>query len=398
MAHALLQDAVYKNSFATPEGALERLFAFWFQRFVYNQIWEDPRVDLAALQLTPDSQVVTISSGGCNVMNYLLAEPRSITAIDLNPCHIHLARLKVAAVTYLPTHADFYAMFGHGADPENGQRYTRYLRAHLAPETRAFWDNPRHIKWFKTGLYRASTLGRFIDLLHWCGRAIGCDPAKIMDARTVHEQRRLFDEHIAPAFDTWLMRLAGKLPFVLYSLGIPPTQFNALRDACNGNLADLCLERTRRLACDYPLTDNYFAWQAFGRGYDHGNAEALPEYLKAENWDKLRHLTMRVDTHLSTMTDHLATRPAGSLDGYVLLDAQDWMDAGQLTALWTQIARTARSGARVVFRTAVEASPLPEALPVELLGQFDYHGDRSRELAQQDRSAIYGGFHLYTMR
>lgn len=398
MAHALLQDAVYKNSFATRDGALERLFAFWFQRFVYNQIWEDPRVDLAALELGPDSNVVTISSGGCNVMNYLLAEPRSVTAIDLNPNHIHLARLKLAAAAHLPTHADFYAMFGHGADPENGQRYSRYLRNHLPAETRAFWDNPRHIKWFKTGLYRASTLGRYITLLHWFGRAIGCDPAKMMEARTEHEQRRLFDEHIAPAFDTRAMRLAGKLPFVLYSLGIPPTQFNALREACNGNLADLCLERTRRLACDYPLSENYFAWQAFGRGYDHTNGQALPDYLKAENWDRLRQLSGRASITLSTMTDHLGMRPAEDLDGYVLLDAQDWMDANQLTALWTQIARTARPGARVIFRTAVEASPLPPALSADLIGQFDYHAETSRKLAQQDRSAIYGGFHLYTKR
>lgn len=398
MAHALLQDAVYKNTLASREGMLERLFAFWFQRFVYNQIWEDPRVDLEALQLDQDSRVVTISSGGCNVMNYLLAEPKSITAIDLNPCHIHLTRLKLAAATYLPSHDDFYAMFGTGADPRNGERYAAYIRPHLPPDTRAFWDDRRHMRWFETGLYRASTLGRFIGLLHWCGRAIGCDPSRIMEARTVHEQRRLFEEHIAPAFDTWAMRLAGKLPFVLYSLGIPPTQFNALRDACNGNLADLCLERTRRLACDYPLADNYFAWQAFGRGYDHDSREAIPDYLKPENFARLRALSLRTSIRLSTMTDHLAVQPAASLDGYVLLDAQDWMDARQLTALWTQIARTARPGARVVFRTAVEASPLPDAVPAELLGMFAYHQERSRELALRDRSAIYGGFHLYVKR
>ena len=60
-----LEAAVCQHPLASKRGVLERLFTFWFNSFVYNQIWEDPRVDLAALRLVPDeSRVVTISSGG----------------------------------------------------------------------------------------------------------------------------------------------------------------------------------------------------------------------------------------------------------------------------------------------------------------------------------------------
>ena len=54
------------------------MFTFWFNSFVYNQIWEDPRVDLKALALTPESRMLTISSGGCNVLNYLIHKPEHI--------------------------------------------------------------------------------------------------------------------------------------------------------------------------------------------------------------------------------------------------------------------------------------------------------------------------------
>ena len=57
------------------------------------------------------------------------------------------------------------------------------------------------------------------------------------------------------------------MPAVLYSLGIPPAQFDALRDDAGGDLANLYLERLRRLACEFPIEENYFAWQAFGRRY-----------------------------------------------------------------------------------------------------------------------------------
>ena len=65
---ALLRDAVSNSKGGS--GFLQRLFAVWFDAFVYNQIWEDPRVDLEALELDGDSRVLTISSGGCNAMNY----------------------------------------------------------------------------------------------------------------------------------------------------------------------------------------------------------------------------------------------------------------------------------------------------------------------------------------
>ena len=59
-----LEGAVHHHRALSPRGMSERLFTFWFNSFVYNQIWEDPRVDLKALALRPDSRMLTISSGG----------------------------------------------------------------------------------------------------------------------------------------------------------------------------------------------------------------------------------------------------------------------------------------------------------------------------------------------
>jgi len=85
MANALLERAAHQRPAASPRGALERLFTLMFQGFVYNQIWEDPTVDLDALALKPHHRIVTIASGGCNILNYLAADPAAIVAVDLNP-------------------------------------------------------------------------------------------------------------------------------------------------------------------------------------------------------------------------------------------------------------------------------------------------------------------------
>jgi S-adenosylmethionine-diacylglycerol 3-amino-3-carboxypropyl transferase len=82
----------------------------------------------------------------------------------------------------------------------------------------------------------------------------------------------------------------------------------------------------------------------------------------------------------------------------VLLDAQDWMGDDTLDRLWRAISRSARPGARVIFRTAAEPSLLPGRLAPELLARWDYAEAESRAWTLRDRSAIYGGFHLYRLK
>ena len=104
---ANLKKAVHHHRLASKRGLLERLFTLWFRGFVYNQIWEDPRVDAEALNIGPHSSLLTISSGGCNVLNYLVHKPKKIVAVDLNSNHMCLTRLKLAAVKHLPDYETF---------------------------------------------------------------------------------------------------------------------------------------------------------------------------------------------------------------------------------------------------------------------------------------------------
>ncbi len=82
-AHKKVTNAVHRHRHLSKQGLLERAFTFAFRGLVYAQIWEDPAVDMEALAITPDSHVVTIASGGCNVLSYLTADPAKITAVDL---------------------------------------------------------------------------------------------------------------------------------------------------------------------------------------------------------------------------------------------------------------------------------------------------------------------------
>ena len=51
------------------------------------------------------------------ILNYLVAGPERIIAIDLNDNHIALTRLKLQALEHLPDHESFFRFFSHAKCP-----------------------------------------------------------------------------------------------------------------------------------------------------------------------------------------------------------------------------------------------------------------------------------------
>ncbi|SDO94704.1 S-adenosylmethionine-diacylglycerol 3-amino-3-carboxypropyl transferase [Phyllobacterium sp. YR620] len=396
-----LNKAVRQNRLLSKAGLSERLFAHVFKGLVYPQIWEDPEVDMEALQILPGHRIVTIASGGCNAMSYLTADPASVEAVDLNTAHVAFNRLKLAAVARLPNYDAFYRFYGTADDRANLAAYERFIQPHLDATSRAYWEKRmlsgrRRITIFSRDLYRHGLLGLFIGMGHRIARLYGIDPRDLLKASTMEEQRAYFDTALAPLFDKRMIRWATKRKSSLFGLGIPPQQYDALATAGDGNMAQVLRGRLEKLACGFPLSENYFAWQAFGRGYsDNAETGPLPPYLSRSNFATVRDRASRMNVVNASFTEFLAAKPDASVDRFILLDAQDWMNDTQLNELWAEITRTAAPGARVIFRTAAEPTILPGRIDDTLLDSWDYQEELSRALHERDRSSIYGGFHLY---
>lgn len=397
-----LDAAVHQNKALSKEGILERLFTLAFRGLVYAQIWEDPVVDMAALQIKPDDHVVAIASGSCNVLSYLTANPGRISAVDLNGAHIALGRLKLCALARLPDYETFFRFFGRADSAENVSAFDRLLAPNLDTESRAYWSGRpfwgrRRISLFARNVYRYGLLGKFISAGHLVARICGCRPQDILAARSLEEQRAIFDAKMAPVFDSRLARWLSHQPATLFGLGIPPSQYKKLSEDHPGGIVSVLRHRLERLACGFPLTENYFAWQAFARHYPLDSQDALPPYLQRGSYEAIRDRADRISLHQTSVTAFLRQQPATSVDCVVMLDAQDWMDDADLTDLWAEITRTARPGARVIFRTAADERLLPGRIPSDLLAAWTYDEAECRALAARDRSSIYGAFHLYRL-
>ena len=264
--------AVYQNRPLSKAGLSERLFALLFSGLVYPQIWEDPEVDMEAMQLGHGHRVVTIASGGCNILAYLTRSPERVDAVDLNAAHIALNRMKLEAVRHLPSQGDLFRFFGAADASHNSEAYDRFIAPHLDPVSRHYWERRnwrgrRRITVFDRNFYQTGLLGLFIAMGHRTAKFFGVDPAGIMASKSIADQRRFFNEELAPVFDKKLLRWATSRKASLFGLGIPPAQYDSLITSGDGSMASVLKARLEKLACDFPLKNNYFAWQAFARRY-----------------------------------------------------------------------------------------------------------------------------------
>jgi S-adenosylmethionine-diacylglycerol 3-amino-3-carboxypropyl transferase len=401
MGTQLIADAVRNSRDETESTVWDRLFAFWFRRLVYTQIWEDPEADLAALQLPLGSTVVTISSGGCNALSYLTAQPAQVYAVDLNEAHLSLLKLKLAGLRAFSSYAQFWQFFGEANSVSNTELYRERLRPMLDSDARAYWDKrnvfgrQRHA-YFTNGFYRHGLLGRFIGLAHILAKFARIDLTALLTGKSNAPERIEALDRLHRLFHSPLARLITDTPALLFSLGIPPQQRVLLGGGAPLN--EVLHERLLRLLNAHPNETNYFAWQALSRRYPGPGDRCLPPYLQLSQFERMRDgagLVIPVHANLRLFLESL---PAREVDAVVLLDSQDWMAPEEIGALWNAIDRTGSDSVRVIFRTAGKESPLESEELAPLRNIWRRDEERSAIGFARDRSGIYGGFHCYVRR
>ena len=268
-----LKEAVRRNRTFSRAGLAELMFTWAFKGLVYPQIWEDPEIDLEALALTPECHLVTIASGGCNVLSYLMRrsqanhcgrpQPRPRRTQPAEACRGSAAavlgrllpllrRRRSTAPISTPIGAISPRISMPTRAPIGSAAASSASAASASPCSRAI-------------CIAMACSGTSIGLAHLIARALRHRSSQAAAARSLEEQRLMYESSLEPLFEKRFVRWATAQQLSLYGLGIPPAQYGALAPA--GDMANVLRDRVERLACGFSFNDNYFAWQAFGRAY-----------------------------------------------------------------------------------------------------------------------------------
>lgn len=337
--------------------------------YIYAFNWEDPKVDRQLLNITADDVILTITSAGDNVLDYVLESPRRVHAVDLNPNQNHLLELKIAAFTAL-SHADVWKIFGDGQHPRFRHLLISKLSPHLSSQAFQYWLEHASVFTSKTGLYESGGSRHAIRLVRWLFRlcSLTSKVRTICAVETLAEQRELWPQirrvllswplHRCMIASEWWAWKAGGVPKAQRNMILKDYEETSLAAGKMGKGGEAIWEyvvNTFDPAVETSLlsSENYFYHLCLQGKFSR---KCHPRYLgvkahrtlsRAKAFDGLR-------IHTDAIMEVIARIQPNTLTIAVLMDSMDWFDpkGGEANEQVVALRRVLKVGGRVLFRTA----------------------------------------------
>lgn len=365
---------------------------------VYNTCWEDPRCDRQLLQLQDDSEVVMITSAGCNALDYMLDNPAAINCIDMNPRQNALMELKRSALL----NSDFptlFKLFGEGKHSDIKQLYQNRLSKSLPDYARHYWAQNLHFfngKGPRKTFYYYGTSGSFAWLATRYLKSqknLHKNIKKLFAARNMEEQREAYfnvEERFLNKLVEWFLNRH----ITMCLLGVPRSQQELFMEKYETGAMGFIQECLRKVFTRLPIQENYFYKVYLDGNYSKA---CCPEYLKEDHFEHLQQNVNKIHTHNNTISGFLKQNP-GKYSHYILLDHQDWLASNDVPALeeeWHLILENSRPGTRILLRSA--ASEV-DFFPKFVTQAVEFEKDLTVSTHQEDRVGTYASVYLAIVR
>ncbi|KAJ9606947.1 hypothetical protein H2200_008958 [Cladophialophora chaetospira] len=339
--------------------------------YIYAFNWEDPKVDRQLLEINKDDVILTITSAGDNILDYLLEKPKRIHAVDLNPNQNHLLELKVAAFTALP-YTDVWQIFGEGKHPDFRDLLLSKLSPHMSSQAFQYWLSKSYIFSSKGGLYESGGSRHAIKLVRWLFKTFGLTTKvrTICKVETLNEQREMWPQ-IRNLLLSWPLHktVVSTEWWAWKAAGVPANQHALILDDYSKRTG---LPKSKRVSGEAiwqyvvdtldPVVettqisrDNYFYYLCLQGKFSR---KCHPRYLgvkahmqlsKPDAFDGLR-------IHTDEFMEVIARISPATLTIAILMDSMDWFDPadpdGAALEQVVSLNKVLKIGGRVLFRSA----------------------------------------------
>ena len=218
----------------------------------YSMCWEDPLILSEALEISKQDSVLSIVSGGENILSLLLKNPNKIVGIDIKNEQIYLTKLKIACIENLEF--DEFARF-LGIKPfDNRLEIFNNIKKYLEKEEIEYWEN--HLDLIKTGIVHCGKLERYLTKFREY-----CLPLIISKKRlnefllldSLNKQKEFYKRY----WNNWRFRFLFRLFFSKKGLesGRDKEYF---RHSSKEKISDYYLERVKHSLTEIPIRTNFF--------------------------------------------------------------------------------------------------------------------------------------------
>jgi len=368
---------------------LNFLFKYFIKdQIIFNSSWEDPAIDRKLLNLDNSSEILTITSAGDNILDYLLDSPKSIASVDLNPSQTALAELKLAIIK-ADSYDDLFKLFGNG-HYTNFENLLVRISPNLSSDSFNFWAKRTMYFNSRLSFYHYGTSGLIARGFHYHQKLspkLRRLVLELADSSDIKQQHRKYKELESLLFDNWLARFLLDNRLALSLFGIPDQQYELVKKYNEyQNIHKFIVGSLSNVFKEFKLSDNYF-WYLYINGMY--SKKTCPNYLKESNFELLKANASRVTLKTDTFYNTLKVSNSNIFSHIILLDHFDWFwkDRNTQFSVWKEIQRVAKPNAKILFRSA--ASRRDYLIP-EIRNGIEFRDDLTDGLNNRGRVGTYG--------
>ena len=253
---------------------------------LYSMCWEDPEILHRALEISDKDNVLSIVSGGENLLAILLKNPKNVLGIDINKEQIYLAKLKIAAIKNLGFE-EFVQFLGF-KNCNNRIDLLNKLKESLTNEEIKYWKN--NIVAIRKGVIHCGKFERYLEKFRKYFLPLIISKKNIdnfINLESLEKQEDFFNNEL----NTWRFKIIFKLFFSKKGIknGRDKEYFNY---SDKNNISEHYFKRVKYAITKIPIKTNFFMQYILT-----GNI-SIPfqnhPYLDRDNFNKLKKLVDKV--------------------------------------------------------------------------------------------------------
>jgi len=315
----------------------------------YSSLNEDSRSEMRSLDISGDDKVLCITGSGSRTLDLLTTHPDLIVSIDMNHCQNFLLELQMAAIKLL----EYQEMLGFIGITEMKDRVGEYrkLRGTLSPAARSYWD--ANTGAIGEGVFYSGRWERYFGMLATMVERFRPEKRQDLFACPDRESQKSFweAEWEGPAWKVFLRIVSLRFcnQFLLKDPGF------YLHVSSDFQVYRYLTHRFRVAATNVLFRESPFAELLF-----YGRlSQALPEYLRPENYSHLRESLSAVRMVTGSLSEYIASVNGERFDAFSLSDISSYTEASGYGEIWNGITRISRHNSRICERQFLVKRDLP---------------------------------------
>jgi len=337
----------------------------------YRICLEDPDTIQKALIINERDVVLSISSAGCNILNFLIYNPKKIIAVDLNQNQNHLLELKIQAMKNLD-YSKFLEILGVKHSKRRIELYDK-IKNKLSKDAKKFWDSKIELidqGITYSGQSNIKKLGKFLRFF------LGLKTIEtFFKQESLEEQEKYFYKKI----NKLRVRIFFKILYIIPFL----KNYKKLKQRKNKMFFLNIYKRYRHVMTRVIINNNYFLSVILLGKYL--NNQTLPIYLQNKYFETIKSRLDKIEIKTSRVEDVLKKSPSNFFTKLNLSTIPDFIEDKNLDKCFKELIRTTKDNGRFCYFST-------EFKDIEPRDKITYDDELANKLFKNDRSMLYLDF------